>query len=301
MKNTSKKLIRKITAAFAVLSLTTALLYTGPVVRAACAQAAPNMTVDMTVNDISDSPDAGWVNNLNSEGGRRVQFNVEIHNTVVGSTANNVRAQVTFPGGATSTITIPVVVTTNNAGSVSDTVNISVPNASTMVFVPGSTRLFWDQNGDGSLDYDNAQLADGIVGSAIPLGDQQGCNNFIIRVNFLADISGAPTPTPTPEPTPTPTPTPAPVGGVTNNNNNTNTNNNNINIASAPAQAAKVVAKQPETGPNALALAGVFGAGPVGFALSRYGRGLKVIGRREEEDLMGLAQGLFSERKNKRA
>ncbi|MEX2027923.1 MAG: hypothetical protein WD988_00295 [Candidatus Curtissbacteria bacterium] len=295
-KKTLRKLTKKITASLAVLSLTSALLFTGPVVKAACAQSAPVMTVDMKA---ADTAVGSWQDSLSVPAGRRVQFNVEIHNTVIGSVANNVRAQVTFPGGTSTTISIPVTITTNNAGAVSDTVNISVPSAQSITYVPGSTRLFWDQNGDGTLDYDNAQLADGIVGSSIPLGDQQGCNNFIIRVNFLADISG------TPAPTPTPTPTPAPVGGQTQTQSQTQNNNQNVTInnpaAAAAAAPVKTVAAKttPATGPGELALAGMLGAGPVGFALSRYGRGLKVIGKREEEDLMDIAQSLFSERKNR--
>ncbi len=288
-------MIKKVISILTALVLSFGMVLVSPA-KAACAQSAPSMAVDMKAADTSVG---SWQDNLSMQPGHRVQFNIEIHNTVVGSTAHNVRAGVTFPGAST-TLSIPVTVSTTDAGSVSDTVNITLPSAQTITYVPGSTRLFWDQNGDGTLDFDNAQLADGIVGSTIPLGDQQGCTNFIIKVDFLADISGTPAPSPTPTPTPAPASAVTTGGGQSQSQSQTqnNTQTVTVNAAAAAAPAAVVAKTTPATGPEMVTLAGMFGAGPVGFVLSRYGRGMRAFGKREE-DWTSVATALFSERKSK--
>ncbi len=287
-----KKIFKRIAGAIMVLTISSGLIFATPA-KAACAQApSPVMAVSLRANDQNDSPDAGWVKNLNTEGGHRVQFDVEIHNTVTGSTATNVTAKVAMPTGSGTTLSIPVTVTANNAAAATDTDTINIPGAGgTITYVPNSSRFTWSKNGNGFLDFDHAAIVDGLTsGGGIPLGDQNGCTAFIMKIEFLADVTGGTTPTPTP------TPTPAPTGGTTNNNTNTNTNNNNININAAAA--APVVKTTPATGPELIPLMGMFGAGPVGFALSRYGRGTSVLGRKEE-DWTGIAKDAFLERKVK--
>ncbi len=58
----------------------------------------------------------------------------------------------------------------------------------------------------------------------------------------------------------------------------------------------QVVAKvQPATGVGLMPLIGMFGAGPLGLVLSRYGRG-QVFARKKEESLSDLAKGLVTRR-----
>ena len=78
--------------------------------------------------------------------------------------------------------------------------------------------------------------------------------------------------------------------------NNTNTNTNTVNV---PAVAgASVPLKQPETGVSVLGMASMMGAAPVGFALSRFGRGRTLVGKREEM-LAEIAFGLVNRRLGK--
>ena len=283
----------------------------------ASAHGNPNMVTKLLVNDVSDSPDAGWVHNLNSQAGRRVQFYVEIHNTIVGTSAHDVTAKVNFPGGTSTSLSIPLTVTSGNANTASDNVTINIPAPGARIsYVAGSTRLTWDQNGDGVKEFNNTKLSDGVVGSGIRIGNQSGCNEFIIQLSFLADLVGStpsPTPSPSPSPSPSPTPSPSPspspsptppctTCGSTNNNDNNNDididiENNQTQTQNVNVTTAAVPVKQPETGAGVLGLATMFSAAPIGLALARYGRGR--ITTRKEENLAGIAKSLVESRQGK--
>src|SRR4030043_806115 len=73
----------------------------------ASATGAPNLTTRLLVNDNNDVPDQGWQHVLSSQAGHRVAFQVDIHNTVVGTVAENVHVRVAFPNGAQNTINVP--------------------------------------------------------------------------------------------------------------------------------------------------------------------------------------------------
>src|SRR3989344_194507 len=117
----------------------------------ASAHGNPNMTARMLVSEVQD-PSQGWQHTLNTQGGRTVKFYIEIHNTVVGTNAHNVRARVSLPGGVSQTLNIPLTVSADNANSAYDTDVINVvapPSGGQIEYVFGSTRLTWDENGDG--------------------------------------------------------------------------------------------------------------------------------------------------------
>ena len=272
------------------------------------AEGEPHMTAAMFVNDNSDNPDAGWQHSLSSEAGRKLSFTVEIHNTVVGSEANDVKVAVDFPDGTQNSLNIPLYVSSSNANNASDTVVVNVTNPAAgaqIKFVPNSTRLYWDKDGDGTKEYNNTPLIDGIDGNGLTLGTQKGCNNYIIQLTFMGELVGT-----TPEPTPTPTPSPTTGGDTTiiNNNNSqsqSQTQNNNqsqtVNVVSPTPTVAgtKIPLKTPDTGVGVLGMATLFGSAPIGYALSRYGRG-RMIGKKEET-VDEIASGIFETRKSKKA
>lgn len=116
--------------------------------------------------------------------------------------------------------------------------------------------------------------------------------------------SPSPTPIPTPSPsaspspTPTPTPTPTVTPTVTQEQRQEQTQNNNqtVNVTVGGAIAGvKAPAEAPETGVSVLGLTSMFGAGPVGYALSRFGKG-RVSAKKEEENLSETALGLVKGR-----
>src|SRR3989344_132331 len=250
----------------------------------------PNLTINYLVahNDVGS-----WGDSVNVGVGETITLYAEIHNTNVPTTANNVKIKANLPS---TTGTSTATASADNAASVSDNVQINV-NGGNLEYVAGSALMTWDVNGDGNFEFDNTQISDQIVGSGVTLGNQQGCNQYIIQISFLARVVGGPQPSPTPTPTPQPSPTP-PVctdcGGDENNNNNDNNNENNnnnnqdqeqnhdvdvnvsqnnnqtVNITSpAPPAVAgvKVPLKQPETGVSVLGTSLMAGAAPVGFSL----------------------------------
>lgn len=370
------KLLEKIWKA-GLVALITGVLAAGSLIFAlpkTFAHGSPNMTAKMEVSEV-ESAGSGWQHSLTTQGGRTVKFYIEIHNTVVGSQAHDVKAQVTFPGGVSQSLTIPLSVSTTNANTANDTDIITVvPNRGSISYVAGSTRLTWDQNGDGTLDYNQTPLPDGIVGSGIRIGDQSGTNEFIIRLNFLARIEGAaaaPTASVSLALSCSAVSPDVPVswvvsgtggvgvtlkltrdgqairgGGVDWGGRASGLGRSGTYLAqlirdgSVVAQDSKSLscavqptagatgatgatgptgttgatgatgaiggtgaterpAQQPATGIGLIPLVGMFGAGPAGFALLRYGRGVKAFGKREE-DWMGIAKGAFLSRKIKK-
>ena len=273
---------------------------------------SPNLTLLYLGNNNNDSSDS-WDHDVTLTSGQQVQLYAEIHNTNVPSTANNVKVKATLPSGTFTDGSSTATLTADNASSVSDSVALHITGGGQLNYVPGSTVLTWDPNGDGNYEYDLTPVADGIVdgGFTLPSG-LNGCNQYIAQVAFLAQVTGpsptpSPTPTPSPSPTVAPSPSPTPAAGGDNNNNNNNNNDIDIDIDNNQTQTvnvsggvttASVPVKQPETGVGVLGMTAMFGAAPLGLALSRYGRG-RLMTTRKEEDLAEIANGLVNTRRGK--
>jgi len=249
----------------------------------------PALDINLLGTDDNDAA-SPWNQNVNVPVGHQVQYALAIHNHVPGTVATGVRAKVSLPSGVITSGTSTATVTSSNAATVTQsiTVNVTTAGGGEIKYVPGSTQVTWDPDGDGDLDYNAATFADGIVsGDGLLLGDLKGCNEFIIRISFLANVVGpqvTPTPTPTPTPIVTPTPTPTPGAGTTiinnndNDNENNNTNNNNVNVTVSNPTSSPTVAGMktlPETGAFAILLTALVGAIPLGLFLKRY-RSLKL-------------------------
>jgi len=248
----------------------------------------PALDINLLGTDENDV-NSPWNQNVNVPVGHQVQYALAIHNHVPGTVATGVRAKVSLPSGVITSGTSTATVTSSNATTVTQsiTVNVTTAGGGEIKYVPGSTQVTWDPDGDGDLEYNAVSFADGIVsGDGLLLGDLKGCNEFIIRISFLANVVGpqaTPTPTPTPTPVLTPTPTPCASCNVdidnTNNNNNenNNTNNNNVNVTVAGATTPTVAGMKtlPETGAFAILLTALVGAIPLGLFLKRY-RSLKL-------------------------
>ena len=273
---------------------------------------SPNLTLLYLGNNNNDSSDS-WDHDVTLTSGQQVQLYAEIHNTNVPSTANNVKVKATLPGGTFTDGSSTATLTADNASSVSDSVALHITGGGQLNYVPGSTVLTWDPNGDGNYEYNLTPVADGIVdgGFTLPSG-LNGWNQYIAQVAFLAQVTGpsptpSPTPTPSPSPTVAPSPSPTPAAGGDNNNNNNNNNDIDIDIDNNQTQTvnvsggvttASVPVKQPETGVGVLGMTAMFGAAPLGLALSRYGRG-RLMTTRKEEDLAEIANGLVNTRRGK--
>lgn len=245
----------------------------------ACAQANPNLTVSL----LSANPKGtkSWGDATAASAGDALQFYIELHNTVVGSTVNNTNVRVALPSDAATNFTVTSFASGSNHGVITDatTVNVQGGGTARLAYRAGSTRVTWDLNGDGSLDQNNSVWPnDGLVTTGINFGDLRGCNEFAMQLSFVADVVGV---TAAPPPPPPPPPPPAPQGGVTQTQTQTQT----VNVttpapppaqAEAPKQpAAPVKRVLPATGPTreqvALATA-LLSALPVGWSLRRYAR-----------------------------
>lgn len=120
-----------------------------------------------------------------------------------------------------------------------------------------------------------------------------------INYNCVPEPSPSPSPTPTPTSSPTATPTTIVINNHQEQKQEQN-NNQTVNITTAGTTSGRVAGvktpvKTPETGVSALALTSMFGAGPVGFALMRFGRG-RFGSQKKEESLSEAALGLFNKR-----
>jgi len=269
---------------------------------------SPNLTINYLVanNGIGTFGD-----NVTVNAGETITLYAGIHNTNVPTTAENIKFQANLPStSGTSTATVSA----DNHGPVSDSVQITV-NGGVLEYVAGSAQMTWDEDGDGTKEYNGTTISDDIVGGGLVLGNQQGCNAYVIQISFQARVveevepSPSPTPSPTPEPSPTPTP---PVctdcGGDQDQEqeqeqdqdqnvevNVEQNNNQTVNITAPPAVAGvKIPVKQPETGVSVLGLAGMAGAAPLGLALTRFGKG-RVIGKKEES-LNEFVNGIVNKR-----
>jgi hypothetical protein len=265
----------------------------------------PNLTLKYLVahNNVGT-----WDDNVSVGAGETITLYAEIHNTNVPTTANNVKIVANLPS---TTGTSTATASADNAASVNESVQINVSGGN-LEYVAGSTLMTWDVDGDGNNEYDNTQMPDGIVGSGLTIGDQQGCNEYIIQISFLARVVEQSEPSPSPSPSPSLQPPCDDCGGDQEQEQNQDVdvnveqnNNQTVNISNPAPPAvsgAKIPFKQPETGVSVLGLTAIGGAAPLGFALSRFGRG-RLVGKREDESLSEFASGIMSRRfgKNKHA
>src|SRR3989344_3532574 len=310
------KLIKRIWKTGFISLVVATMLFGGLFLNLKAALATGSPTPNMTVrHEGLIGANGNWSHNVTLNPGDEVQFYAEIHNTVVGSTADNVTFKANVTGGNFTNGTSVATVTAANANTASDTVNIHINGGGSLEFIDHSARVTWDVDGDGNKEFNMTRVAGNpMSGNGLLIGDQKGCNEFIIQVYWAARVKGAPQASPSPSPTPTPTPTPTPVpptGGqnqeqnqsqTQNNNQNqtvnvTNTNTNTVNVPEV--KGVSVPLKQPETGVSVLGLASMFSAAPVGLALSRFGKGRKVVGKREDESLAEIAFGLVGRRSGK--
>ena len=286
------KFFKKIVTGLAVFLLTISLFVAAPA-QAACA--APVLMVRYQITNLNRDGGA-WKTSTVAEPGDTLQFTIEMHNTTVGENAIQPSVRAAISPGAFTNGNSMVVFWASNAAQVNSTVQIQNTQAATVDFISGSARLTWPSHGFNDTPIDDSV---GGGGFGLPGGVMEGCNQFIAQITFRARVSGNATTPPAVAVPNTPTtqqaqaaPSQSSTNNNTNNNTNTNTNNNNINIggtttAQVPVQTtptvvfSRPVTKQPDTGVDALGMASMFGAGPVGFALSRYGKG-KLSGKKEE-------------------
>lgn len=160
----------------------------GPIglIRPIRAASGPNLTI----NYLSGTDATGvWADATPAAIGETVEFYIEIHNTNVPSTAENLTVRVVLAPNSTA------YVGASNHSTISDSTSITgLPANALLQYRGGSMRLTWDQNGDGIKEFDNyAWPNDALISAGgINLGNLLGCNPYIIQISFKADVTEIP-------------------------------------------------------------------------------------------------------------
>src|SRR3989344_6300671 len=138
MKNIKsiKRIWKAGTIGLVVLTMTAGGLFLN--LRSVSANPAPNMTVR---HEVTNGASGVWGDSVTLNPGDVVHFYAEIHNTVVGSTANNVVISATMPTGTFTDGSSVATVRADNANSASDTANIHINGGGKLEWLPNTTRL----------------------------------------------------------------------------------------------------------------------------------------------------------------
>lgn len=284
------KFLKRVWKVGTVILLAVILVAVGLIWRlSAVLAAAPSLFVTHLGTNLNDSA-SDWSHNPSVSNGNFVQLYAEV-GTHVADAADNVLVKFELPGSfaASGTSTVRVTSTTSGVAERTDAVNWTYKSGqSKLVYVPGSAAARVDLDRDGTAEF-TGPISDEIVTSGINLGN---FTNGLAQINFKARVESAPgaspSPSPSPSPTPSPSPSPSPAPGQSQTQTQT------ITINNPTVTTAAVPAKQPATGPSEVALATMFGAGPLGVILSRFkGRGPII---EEGDDLADLAEELFRNR-----
>lgn len=123
-----------------------------------------------------------------------ISYSLEIHNTVVGTEAKGVKFKLAIPDAFAQSSTTSVTAVSDNAGDATDSATVSFDNDhSKLAYVPGSLKISWDQDGDGTQDYKESSLNDSnLLGSGVELPSNKilfGCYEYIAYIKFDAKVT----------------------------------------------------------------------------------------------------------------
>lgn len=203
-------------------------------------------------NGFNLNENSGWSHSVAVSNGQFVQLYVEVQTQPGMDAVQNLTVKIDLPsGGGKSTATV----STSKAGvdSRSDSVSFDYRGGTNckLIYEPGSTGVRLDRNRDGTPDHDGPWSSDAIASGGINLGDfGTGPAGGLAQLSIKAKVECGTAVTTT-------------KGGVTT---------------------------QPATGLGVLPLALTFGAGTLGLALSRYGKGQAF--KKREDGLAEVAQSL---------
>ncbi len=162
-------------------------------------QAVSGYGPNLTINYLSGI--TAWGDSTVANIGDTVEFYIEIHNTNVPSTAENLTVRINLPptpSGSTITSTAYASTTSETTvpgsqTSVSDSTSvISLPANALLQYQSGSLHITADLDGDSINEYDNyAWPNDNILTAGINLGSLEGGNPAVIQLSFKADVLAA--------------------------------------------------------------------------------------------------------------
>lgn len=150
----------------------------GPVV---LADGAPRLTASYLA---STDATGTWADNTPAAVGEAVYFYLEIHNTNVPSTAENVSVRVDLSHNSQA------LVSASNHSQVSDSTLISgLPSNSLLQYQSGSLKVTTDRDGNGVNEWDNYVWPnDSITTGGVNLGNLAGGSLTVIKLSFKAKV-----------------------------------------------------------------------------------------------------------------
>lgn len=217
----------------------------------------PNLTIAHTGANVSKN--TGFSDSTNVDPGETVRGYIEIHNTNVPSTANNVVVRIDVPQDRSGAVTSTAFVKADNFAQISDPTVFNVSSGN-LKLVSGSAKITWDRDGDGVKEINNQGLPDTIFSSSgLALGNLNGSNPFVIQLSFEAVVQ--------PTGSTTVVTTQAPPTVITNERIVER-------VVEKPVEKKVVEIREirelPKSGPEALGLALSAGLIPLGYLLRRF-------------------------------
>lgn len=133
-----------------------------------------------------------WTDKVDTTIGEYLTLQVWDHNTVVGTTAQNVNIKVTLPTNPAKNLYPQATVSADNADSVSGIVTVSSNTENTLSYVDGSAELLKNVNGHMTkVNWPTNINPDEVVTKGINLGNQDGCWPYVQAVRITVRINGS--------------------------------------------------------------------------------------------------------------
>jgi uncharacterized repeat protein (TIGR01451 family) len=181
----------------------TSFAVTGAFTAQAASPAFNGLTgVDYPTLQVAPAGTSAYSTSLNAQAGDVVNLFLWDHNSVNGTTAENVLAKYSLPSALENSHTVTASLSATNAATVTGSVSINVGAASTLQYIPGSARFYRnsvDANGNSSfveVNFPTGSNSDNLVTSGVNLGSQQGCIQYAQGIIIQARIVAAPTGSP---------------------------------------------------------------------------------------------------------
>jgi len=149
---------------------------------------------------VSGDPKLDTAFAIKSQNSDKVSFMLQLHNTVVGTEAKDVKFKLsTFPESFGKSAKITATGSSQNAGSSSKDVTVTFDkDSSRITYIPDSLKISWDQDGNGANDYNEKSLNDSnLFSSGVSLPDNKilfGCYDYIVYIYFDAKVEYQGTP-----------------------------------------------------------------------------------------------------------
>lgn len=163
-----------------------------PQVMAAAATPQFNNLPDDYGTILVGKSDQTWktaTNTVSAQSGDIVSVFIWDHNTVVNSTAENVKIQAAVSTSEAASHTISATVSADNAASVSGTATINVGAISTIEYIPGSAHLYKNVNGNlTQADFPSGVDGNNVVTTGVNLGSQGGCWQYSQAIIFQVKV-----------------------------------------------------------------------------------------------------------------